>query len=238
MITNRRAALEARARTQAAASGYMYTRVAIGPAVESSIEGLEWSFWQYYGVEECSSVPAITASDDAMFSFLDEIDPIHESDDVEIAFFEAYYYQSYAQLGYPDDGTTYLKPYYLYGDADYAGALPTPRPAYDGGAAMHDIDTFVETAGDRLLFVYGQWDPWTGGAFSLGDATNSLELVQPEGTHGSSIMHLTTGDEEAALAALSAWTGVPAAPQPRVAPQRIPHVPHLVHALRARRQAP
>ena len=77
----------------------------------------------------------------------------------------------------------------MYNAVDYAASLPAgaPVPAYDGGAAMHDIDDFVQHQGDHLLFVYGQWDPWTGGAFTLGSATDSLLLVQAEGTHGSEI---------------------------------------------------
>ncbi len=75
MIMHRRAALEAATQAQATTDNYTYTRVAIGPAVESAIEGLEWSFWQYYGIDYCNTVPATTATDDQMFTFLDTISP-------------------------------------------------------------------------------------------------------------------------------------------------------------------
>ncbi len=241
MLAHRRAALEQLAQAQATMDGYSYTRVALGPAVETAVEGLEWSFWQYSGVSFCSMVPAVTDTDDHLFAFLDAISPVSDSDDDQIAFFEAYYYQSYAQLGFPDDGTTYLEPYYMYTDADFVGALPQGvEPPYDGSLAMEDISSFVQTAGDRLLFVYGQWDPWTGGAFDLGGARDSLELVQPEGTHGSKITHLGADDMQAALARLKAWTGVtPAGLTGRMDEPRAPHVPAaLVRALRTRRLAP
>ena len=242
LITNRRAAISSRAAAQASQKGFAYTRVLIGPAVESAIESLEWSFWQYYGINSCSQVPAITATDDALFTFLDTITPVADSDDAAVAKFDAYYYQSYFQLGYPDDGTTYLKPYYLYTDADYAGALPTAQPVYDGGAAMRDIDDFVQHQGSRFVFVYGEWDPWTGGAFALGNATDSLELVQPQGTHGSKLAHLAPPDTQAAYDKLAAWTGVTPIPTARVAPTeelRPPRVPPaIVRALRARRRSP
>ncbi|MGE5182037.1 MAG: S28 family serine protease, partial [Acidobacteriota bacterium] len=60
MLAHRRAALEQAAQAQAVTSGYSYTRVALGPAVETAVEGLEWSFWQYYGIQACGSVPATT----------------------------------------------------------------------------------------------------------------------------------------------------------------------------------
>ncbi len=126
----------------------------------------------------------------------------------------------------------------MYTDSDFLGALPTGmEPAYDGGAAMHDIDTFVQGSGNRLLFVYGQWDPWTGGAFALGNATDSLELVQAQGTHGSRIGRLSASDNAAALAKLAAWTGVTPGATMRIteAEPRAPRMPPaLVRALRAR----
>jgi len=240
MLQNRRAAMESRA---AAQSGHTYTRIALGPAVEGSIASLEWAFWQYYGVEFCPQVPAATASDDALFDFLDEISPVGDNDDDQVAQFEAYYYQAYAQLGYPDGNATYLDPFLLYTDRDYDGALPTPTlPTYDGATAMHDVETYVQSEGSRLLFIYGQWDPWTGGQYELGQATDSLKLIQVQGTHGSRINRLAPADRDAAYAKLAAWTGVsPTAPaaqalqrlaepreprEPRVPPVMIRHGSH------------
>ena len=206
MLQNRRAALESRA---AAQPGHVYTRIALGAAVESSVASLEWAFWQYYGIDVCDQVPAVSATDDGMFDFLDTISPVGDSDDVQVGMFEAYYFQAYAQLGYPADNASYLDAFKLYTDTDYNGGLPTGQvPTYDAGAAMRDVDTFVKTEGDRLLFVYGQWDPWSGGMYDLGNATDSALFVQPEGTHGSRLRRLTTADRDIAYAKLQSWTGV------------------------------
>ncbi len=210
MLQNRRATFETRA---AAQPGHTYTRIPLGPAVEGSIASLEWAFWQYYGVSFCDQVPPVTASDADLFGFLDDISPVGDNDDAQVALFEAYYYQAYAQLGYPDGNATYLDPFLLYTDRDYDGALPTALPTFDGGAAMHDVENYVQTDGDRLLFIYGEWDPWTGGEYDLGGATDSLKLTQAQGTHGSRINRLAPADRDAAYAKLAAWTGVtPIAP--------------------------
>jgi hypothetical protein len=238
MLENRRAAMLAFTQTEAAQMAYSYTRIAIGPAVESAIDSLEWSFWQYFGVGACSQVPPITATDDTMWSFLDQISPPADSDDAETALFDAYYVQAYQQLGYPDGGAAYLTPYLMYADADYAGMFPTLQPTYDGGTAMHDVDDFVEQSGDRLLFVYGQWDPWTGGEYTLGNATEALRLIQAQGTHNSELSQLAPADMQAAYADLAAWTGVAPAIAPRIL-IREPHVPPaIVRALRGRRMSP
>lgn len=241
MLSHRRAAIEQRAQAQATQYHYAYTRVLLGPAVESAIDSLEWSFWQYFGINTCSQVPTATATDDQMFAFLDKITPVSDSDDEQTGLFDAYYYQAYFQLGYPDGGAAYLKPFLMYTDADYINSLPTAQPTYDGGVAMHDIDDFLEQHGDRFLFVYGQWDPWTAGKFTLGGATDSLELIQAQGTHSSHLTRLAQADRDQAMAKLAAWTGVqPMVPSAREMPQLIaPRMPPaFVRGLRALRHSP
>jgi hypothetical protein len=212
MLQNRRAALLSRAQAQ----GKTYTRIAIGPALESAIEDLEWTFWQYYGLQFCNAIPAVNATDDKLFMFLDQISGVEFSDDASTAAFEAYFYQAYAQLGSPgtaavrgDTAPAQLEPFRMFTEADFVGTLPlgVPVPVHDP-AAMQDIDNWVQTEGSNLIFVYGEWDPWSGGKFRLGAATDSLLLVGAEGTHGTSLRDLAAADREAAFAKLAAWTGV------------------------------
>jgi PS-10 peptidase S37 len=229
MLANRRADFVALAQTEAASNGYQYTRVAIGPAVESAIVGLEWSFWQYYGEEYCGTVPPIDSTSDDLYTFLGMISPVSSSDDEGDAEFEAYDYQAYLQLGYPDDGTDdYLKSLEIYGDADYTGYLPrgVAMPTYDDGAAMQDVADWVAGHGDRLLFAYGQWDPWSGGMYTLGSAADASIDVEPTGTHDSDFEHMASSDEASAFAMLQSWTGVTPAPQ------------HPLDAVRARVRVP
>jgi PS-10 peptidase S37 len=200
----RRDAMVARAQQQAA---YTYKKIELGAAVEASVVGLEWAFWQYHGISECSSVPLRSDDDDKVFAFLDKISPIHNEDDEQVLRYQPYFYQSYSQLGYPGDAAPYLAPYLHYTDVDYLNELPMPEPVYDT-QAMRDIDDFVEHRGDHLMFIYGEWDPWTGGKFPLGDAVDSTILIQPQGTHSSWITNLEMSDREAAFAKLEAWTGV------------------------------
>jgi len=235
VLANRRDRLEAFALQQ---PGNTYTRIAIGPAVESAVAGFEWAFWQHQGVDQCDKVPTTAASDKDVFEFLNTVSSIAVYSDRELADLEAYYYQSYAQLGYPDYSTPYLAPYLRYNDADYAGELPTMvEPPYDS-IPMRDVVNFLEVNGDRLLLVYGQWDPWTAGRFPLGEAADSRDFVQPEGTHASHLTKLKQDDCKAALAMIESWTGVkpkatwwrraaapgtvqPVVPAPRTPPVRV-----------------
>jgi hypothetical protein len=229
MLAHRRAAILAHAQMDGA---HAYTQIAIGAAVESAIVSLEWTFWQYHGVSECGNVPLVGASDDAVLTVLDRISPVSDCDDEQVERFKPYYYQSYTQLGYPDGGYDYLAPYLQYTEADYANELPiVPEPPYDS-VPMRDIDDFVEHHGEHLLFIYGEWDPWTGGKFALGDAQDAALLIQPRGTHASWITDLELSDRQEAFAKLEAWTGVaPMASrvhQAGVAPDVPPRIPPVL----------
>jgi hypothetical protein len=202
-------AMLARAQQEAVQEGYVYNRVAIGPATESAITGLEWSFWQYVGAGFCDQLPPTTASDGQLYSLLNIVSPVSGSTDDAIAEFDAYYYQAAAELGYPADGGAHLEGLTRFTDADYEGAWPTgvAIPTHDP-AVMADVDDWVQTDGSRLLFVYGEWDPWSGGKFELGAATDSLRLIAPEASHGANLRDLADPDKAAAYARLAAWTGV------------------------------
>ena len=85
MLKNRRAAMETLARAQ---PNHVYTRITLEAAVESSIGSVEFAFWQYFGLAACNSVPPVTASDEDLFAFLDDVAPIGDSDDANVELFE------------------------------------------------------------------------------------------------------------------------------------------------------
>lgn len=209
LLRNRRAMLEQRAQAEAVQRGYQYTRITLPVAVESAVVGLEWSFWQFEGAGACASVPTVGATDTQVWSFLRTVSAVSSSSDDDIAEFEAYYYQSEHELGYPGTMDDHLTGLTTFGDDAFAGAYPagvTIPPFTD--AAMADVDGWVRGAGDGIVFLYGEWDPWTGGMFTLGDATDALRVVAPQAPHGAGIGDLTAGDRTAVLAKLEAWSGV------------------------------
>jgi hypothetical protein len=248
LLRNRRAAMESRAQAQADAEPtHSYERLTLGVAVESAIVSFEWTFWQDSGAEQCRSLPAdpSTSSDDELFTLLDNISPVTDNDDTKVAFYEPYYYQAYAQLGFPDYGTQYLYEDRHYSDKDFANELPTAEPDYDS-EAMRDIDDFVEHDGKRLLFIYGGWDPWTGGKFAIGVADQSRVFTQLYGMHDAQIADLELRERNESLAMLRSWTDAEpmlsrlllprrAEPTGRAPDNRLPTLPGYHRAHRAHR---
>jgi hypothetical protein len=187
-------------------------------AFETVVLEVPFTFWQYLGESFCSSVPVVPgAGDDALFAFVDSSVGFASASDSEMEQFAPYYYQAHAELGYPDVARTHLADLLRTAVPSIEEGLPpigAPDPPYDP-AAMEDVASWLATAGRRLLFVYGEHDPWTTGAFDLGAAADSFSLVVPGGTHAFAISDLPAADRAAAFDALERWTGVAIASLPK-----------------------
>ncbi len=75
-------------------------------------------------------------------------------------------------------------------------------------AIMRQVERWVRTDGQRLLFIYGENDPWSTGAFEVRERNDSLRLFVPGGNHGSSILQLPEPERTLALDKLQQWMGV------------------------------
>jgi hypothetical protein len=178
----------------------------------SVAQSFEWGFWQYRGVSECPGV-SDALSDDATTSDA----AASELLEYEVRLSEytsglwAYYYQAMNELGYPGTSTPYL-------DDVLAGVMfpdtPSEPPPWGNyyppfeAAAMQDVSGWLAGESSAMLFVYGQYDPWTAGKVDLGSSEDTLELIAPDGNHGSEIAQLAPADRELALDALYRWADV------------------------------
>jgi hypothetical protein len=185
--------------------GATYARLGgVDLAFEASVVGLPWSFFQVGSTSFCPSIPGPGATDLELFDFFANVAGMFT--DASIEPFATYYYQAEAELGYPNEPTAHLDDL-LTPDSPPADLLPAGVTATHDPAPMADIDTWVRTEGRNLLFVYGENDPWFGGAFELGDAIDSFKLVVPGANHGALISELPAGDRTEALDAIERWTG-------------------------------
>jgi hypothetical protein len=179
-------------------------------ALEFAVEELPFIFWQYGNQSRCASIPTSAASDDAVFKFLDDTSGAASYGDEDLLAYLPYYHQSATQLGYPISDESYLVGLMYPGQDTAQAYVPSniPTPAYDNGAAMQDVQSWIASSGERIMLIYGQNDPWTAGAVDLGAATDSFKFIAPNGNHGSSITTLNDADEAAATAAVLRWMGV------------------------------
>jgi hypothetical protein len=196
------------------AMGSSFMRLGTEKALEHTVLELPFGLWQYAGPSACQEIPQQGASAGAFWAFLESVGRINDFDDEDVVAYGPYYYQAATQLGYPKINETHVADLLKFPGTDTPDAyLPDGAVATFDTAAMRDVDRWVKTEGERLLFIYGEWDPWSAAAFSLGDgSSDSFVLWVPGGNHGSKISQLPAAGNAVALDAVKRWADLPDAP--------------------------
>jgi hypothetical protein len=197
--------------TEIGAAGYedMY--------LEMIVSSLDWGFWQYWGVSSCAQVPAATASDDQVWNFIYEFSglagfsqPAGSSEELSngALSYEWLTEQGFAlQIGEHVRGML-VDPYATATmEQSFVAEFPDVElPAYDGSITA-DVRTWIKSAAENVLLIYGENDPWSGAALDAPTKPSSGRFFVPDGTHGSQITALPAADRTAALAIASRMFG-------------------------------
>ncbi|MFE2105257.1 S28 family serine protease [Kitasatospora sp. NPDC059463] len=209
----RRDRLGARYAADNAAAGSAFTTIGSADrAYELAVLDSVWAFWQYSLAADCVNVPGAAGTDDALYAWLDAQVGITGNSDQALAGYTAYYYQAGTELGSPSFDVSHLKGVLHYDYKElYAPRTYVPRtiPMRFDPSAMRDIDRWVRNSAERIIFVYGQNDPWGAEPFRLGRGSeDSYVYTVPGGNHGSNIAGLAAGESAAATAKVLEWAGL------------------------------
>jgi hypothetical protein len=216
LLERREAMIE---RMVAQAPNVTYDLLGLDVAFETAVVEGAFTFWQYQTPDLCDIVPSPGASDDEVWEFLEIAAPTSFWSDSYTVFYEPYYWQAAVQLGYPAFGEAHLAGLLENpgNDVPATYVLPGPgkTPVFDPGS-MPDVSAWMASEGERLMFIYGENDPYTAAAFDPAGAVDAHRFFEAGGNHAASILGLADADRQAALDALEAWTGVtPQALTPR-----------------------
>ncbi|WP_314250001.1 S28 family serine protease [Streptomyces kutzneri] len=200
-LLGQRDALAARYDAWAKGEGYTYTATfgTADRAVEFMAMESVFSYWMLWGEEGCDKVPVANAGLDTLWGWLHfTLGGLDGYTDQRIGAHAAYYYQAATQIGRPSPAFPWLADLRRYPDVyDVRNQLPGPlRDAPFDRGTMRDVQDWIDRDGSRLLFVYGQWDPWGSERFSVGRRTrDSAVLTVPRATHGTTALSGLPGPE-------------------------------------------
>jgi hypothetical protein len=193
-----------------------------GPGGESEglemlTNGLDWGFWQAWGASYCNQVPRESATDGRFwkfyldFSYLAFAAPATGDEQKSLG---ALYYEWLTEQGFALQVNARVAPLLEEPAArktmedDFREMFPTVAlPAYDGSVTAAVRDWMRDEAEDVLL-IYGQYDPWSGGAMDAPLQPSSARFTVPAATHGGAqIGALGEEDQAAALAIATRFFG-------------------------------
>ncbi len=180
-------------------------------AIEHALLEMPWSFWQYSGPgESCANVPAESAPIDEHLSFLFANNDPNGYNDEGLSGFVPYYYQAATQLGSPGTTLSNLADLLKFADTfNIFTYIPKDIPAtYDNAKAMHQVSDWIKHSSEKILYVYGDWDPWSGGAYEPRIDGDSYRFYVPKTNHSAQFINLSGEARDLAYMKLSRWLNV------------------------------
>ncbi|MFE5794200.1 aminopeptidase [Streptomyces sp. NPDC056503] len=209
----RRGPLQEKFRAWAEAEGATFDTIgSLDKAWEATVLDFVWGFWQYYGEDVCDTVPeAATASDDTVYETIDAYAGWSAYTDQGLEYYTPYYYQAATELGAPSIKQPHLAGLSRYGYQPASNFVPREIPMKFKPWVMRDVDDWVRKNANRMLFVYGENDPWGSEPFRVGKGTkDSYVFYAPGANHGANVAGLADAEREKATARILAWAGVDA----------------------------
>ena len=159
-----------------------------------------WSSPDY----NCSSIPGSNAVAEELYDHMVEvINLILFYSDYGVDFWQGWYYQAQTEIGNFKINTEHIDD--LLGDLQDVGSI------YDFGhelvfnpLSMQDIDNWIKSEGDRIIFVYGENDPWTAAQFELGSG-DVIKIINSGTKHETTLYDLNSSDQAVLTTKLSSW---------------------------------
>jgi hypothetical protein len=213
-VLTRRSETFARFQQQASAQGLTFEAVGIEAAFEHVVQEYRFAFWQYGALSDCDTVPQPGASAASLLSTITDAVPLNlgaDSNIRSVQSFATYYYQAAVEMGQYGPLEQHIEDLLqhpgTYTMEKYAPQVPSLKFVPQ---TMIDIGDWVKNEAEHIIFVYGEIDPWTAGAYEI-DPTHDLHaLIVPEASHGANLAARSLPPESRALAleVLERWTGV------------------------------
>jgi hypothetical protein len=206
----RRPELVALLTEQAAKNGWTFDKIvgSVDKAFEKSAMMLGWAFWQYFGRTECAKVPTTAVTTAQLYEYIDATVGFGSFADQNLGQMTPYYFHAMTELGSPQPQFAHLRGYLKYPDSGsvYSNVPKELHRPHNAGP-MLDMDRWVRTSSQRILFIYGQNDPWSAERFTP-SRYDSHSYTAPGLHHGAKIANLAEGDRIAATDIVRRWADV------------------------------
>lgn len=169
---------------------------------------LEFPFalWQF-GISP-DKIPSASAGVDELFNFLMEVPGPKYFAKSGIDGLLPFYIQAARELGYYGYDSNPLKEYLKIESAkNYFPKLYLPKDLqieYIEETALR-VKKFIQTTDEEIIFIYGEFDPWTASAFEVSQKSNLLKIIKPDGSHSARIGNLPAEQKKQMIEKLEEW---------------------------------
>jgi hypothetical protein len=185
----------------------------LSEAYEYGVLEYPFAFWQYGSVKP-ADIPALDAPAEKLFEHLAKTNAVFYYSDQGKKAFEPFQYQAFTEIGYYNYDITDFKAHMktLKNPTNQVLCPAEAKIVYDP-APMADVYHFLQYHGDRIIYIYGELDPWSATGIQLIGRTDAVKFVVKNGHHGSRVRDFLPEQKELFYSTLERWLGLTLARQ-------------------------
>jgi hypothetical protein len=174
-------------------------------AFEYCVLEFSFSFWQW-GDLDCDSIPTSSKDLNLVFKAFSDVGFSFFSEE-EINEIRPFYYQALTELGfYYYDIKPFGKLIEKVKDPNFYFAFPKGADTTYNFKIMKDVNIFLQTQGNNIIYIYGEYDPWSAPAVQLiPGKTKALKMLKKSGNHRTRIKSFDDDDREKIYKKLEEW---------------------------------
>jgi hypothetical protein len=184
-----------------------FHRFGLEAAFDQTILEYPFSYWQWGHSE--SEIPDQNANNESLLDALLRTVPAYTFSDSEITKFEPFFAQANGELGYYGYDLTPFKKWLKQKSYPNSVLGPQNLPVNYTNVPMKKVDEWLRTKAERLICIYGEWDPWSASAARIENNPNTLKLYAAKGCHASRISTLSVEQKASVVTKLHEWLGLP-----------------------------
>jgi hypothetical protein len=173
---------------------------------------LEYPFALWQPGRYIDKIPAENTSIEELFNHLLLVSPPSYFAIEDMESIKSFFVQAARELGYYGYDVKPFKKYLSIKTAkNYLSKIFLPEDVqvtYEKSTA-EKVKKFIKSTDAEILFIYGEYDPWSASGFVVPQKSNLLKVLKPGGNHSSRIGNLPENQKEMVKEKLESWLGIP-----------------------------
>lgn len=188
---------------------YTY-RISMDEVLDYCVLEYPFALWQWGRLSD--KIPGKNVGIDSLYNHLLVVSNPSYFAIGEMENIKSFFVQAARELGYYGYDSKPLKKFLSIKNAEnYLAQIFLPQDLkieYDKTTAKQ-VKKFIKTTNSEILFIYGEYDPWSATAFEITEKSNLLKLVKPGGSHSTRINNLPPNQKKLAKEKLEEWLKMP-----------------------------
>lgn len=185
-------------------------RISMDEVLDYTVLEFPFAFWQWG--KSPDEIPSENASLDECFNYLMEVPGPSYFSISGMENTKSFFVQAAHELGYYGYDIKPFKKYLsIKSSKSYLNKIFLPddlKIKYDKSTAIQ-VKRFMKTTDSDILFIYGEYDPWSATGFEVQDKNNLLKIVKPGGSHSTRINNLPPDQKKQVKEKLEEWLEIP-----------------------------